>query len=282
MDKPNPGSLPSAVHLHNARAWDTLARRGVGLTRPASEEEFRNPLAAVDACSWLGDSIRGQRVLCLAAGGGWQSALYAAAGARVTVVDISAEMLALDRAVAAQRGLKIRLLQASMDRLPMLQPAEFDLVVQPVSTCYLPEVQPVFCEVARVTRPGGLYISQHKTPTSLQTTLQPEQDASGQVDLKQGSQKMVTYQLSEPYYRRGPLPAAGPGRLREAGTREFLHRWEELVGGICRAGFAIEDLVEPMHAERTAACGSFGHRATYVAPYVRIKARRQGERVLDV
>jgi hypothetical protein len=55
-----------------------------------------------------------------------------------------------------------------------------------------------------------------------------------------------------------------------------LHRWEELLGGMCRAGFVIEDVLEPMHADEQAAIGSFGHRSRYVAPYVRIKARRTG------
>ena len=64
-------------------------------------------------------------------------------------------------------------------------------------------------------------------------------------------------------------------RLRERGAVEFLHRWEQLVGLMCRAGFLIEDLVEPMHAQKDAAVGSFADRAAYVAPYVRIKARRK-------
>jgi hypothetical protein len=63
---------------------------------------------------------------------------------------------------------------------------------------------------------------------------------------------------------------------REAGTREYLHRWEELLGGLCRAGFAIEDVIEPLHADEAAAVGSFGHRSRYAAPYIRIKARRSG------
>ena len=36
----------------------------------------------------------------------------------------------------------------------------------------------------------------------------------------------------------------------------------------------IEDLVEPKHAKDEAARGSFADRASYIAPYVRIKARR--------
>jgi hypothetical protein len=150
-----------------------------------------------------------------------------------------------------------------MDDLSALRDASFDVVIHPVSTCYLPEVQPVFREVARVTTAGGLYISQHKTPQSLQA----EQRPSG----GQG------YQLTEPYYRSGPLPPVVGSRLREEGTLEFLHRWEELVGGICRAGFVIEDLLEPLHAKPDAPTGEFGHRATYIAPYVRIKARRRSD-----
>jgi hypothetical protein len=45
---------------------------------------------------------------------------------------------------------------------------------------------------------------------------------------------------------------------------------------LCRAGFVIEDLVEPLHAKADAEPGTFAHRSRYVAPYVRIKARRVG------
>lgn len=251
----------SSATEHNARAWDKLARERVALSRPAADADFREPLKTVDPLGWLGPSIAEKHVLCLAAGGGRQSALYAAAGARVTVVDVSSEMIALDRAVAAERGLNIRVLQASMDDLSMLADSQFDIVVHPVSTCYVPDVVPVFREVARVTRPGGIYVSQHKSPVSLQA--KPLAEGAG-------------VRLVEPYYRSGPLPATEPNRVRENGTLEYLHRWEELLGGMCRAGFVIEDLVEPMHADEAAEPGTFSHRSQYVAPYVRIKARRTG------
>ena len=126
-----------------------------GFTRPARDEDFVDPLAVVDACGWLQGGIRGQRVLCLAAGGGRQSALYAAAGGIVSVVDISPAMLELDRQVAAERGLEVRTVQTSMEDLAMFRDAEFDLVIQPVSTCYVPQIAPVYREVARVLRAGG-------------------------------------------------------------------------------------------------------------------------------
>lgn len=249
------------VHLHNRRAWDQMVTRGDRFTRPAPDDNFANPLATVDSLGWLGESIAGLELLCLAAGGGKHSVLYAAAGARVTVVDISPAMLELDREVAAERGFAIRTVEASMDDLAALADGAFDVVIHPVSTCYVPDVRPVFREVARVTRPGGLYISQHKTPTSLQADIRPSPRG---------------YELVEPYYRDGPLPEVVGSLHREEGTLEFLHTWEDLLGGICRAGFVLEDLAEPLHARLDAQPGDFGHRSQYVAPYVRLKARRVG------
>ncbi len=251
----------------NRQVYDKMAASGDPLCRPATDEELARPLAVVDQAGWLGGSIAGKHVLCLAAGGGRQSSLYAAAGARVTVVDLSGAMLELDRLTAAERGFQLRLIQTTMEDLSPLDDGEFDIVIQPVSTCYVPSVAPVFAEVARVTRPGGLYISQHKQPVSLQAGY--DRTADG-------------YPLQHRYYRDAPVPpptstAASVKRLRERGAVEYLHRWEQLIGGMCRAGFVIEDLVEPLHAKPDAARGSFADRAAFIPPYVRIKARRRGD-----
>lgn len=261
-DSPHNPRPPSAAHQHNQRAWDALARGERRFAQPVTDKEFAERLAAIQSDVWLKDSIAGARLLCLASGGGMQGILYAAAGAQVTVVDISHEMLTLDRQAAANHGLELALVQASIDELSALRTAEFDVVIQPVSSCYVADVTRVYHEVARVIAPGGLYVSQHKQPGSMQASVKPS--AAG-------------YALDEPYYRTGPLPAVAGSLHREEGTLEFLHRWEQLIGGLCRAGFVVEDLIEPMHAQPDADHGSFAHRSTYVAPYLRIKARRIGE-----
>jgi len=252
----------SPAHDHNRRAWDARVRNRQRFTEPARDDELHDPLRIVDGVKWLGGDIHGLRVLCLAAGGGRHSALYAAAGALVTVVDISGAMLELDREVAAERRLDIRTIQTSMDNMPMLGSGEFDVVIHPVSTCYVPDVRKVYREIARVTRAAGIYISQHKQPVSLQADIVPSPRG---------------YELLEPYYRDGPLPAVAGSLHREEGTLEFLHRWEQLLGEMCRAGFVIEDLIEPMHSDSCAATGTFRHRSNFVAPYVRVKARRIGK-----
>ncbi|MEX2215824.1 MAG: class I SAM-dependent methyltransferase [Phycisphaeraceae bacterium] len=254
----------SFAHDHNKRAWDDRAKKGLVFARPASGEDIETMAAKLIKSKWLDGGVKGKRVLCLAAGGGRQSVLYAEAGAHVTVVDISPAMLALDRQVATDRKLDIRVVEASMDDLSPLTDAYFDVVIQPVSTCYVPDIRKVYDEVARVMAAGGIYSSQHKQPVSLQSDTKPAPGGRG-------------YELTEAYYRRTPLPEVTGSIHRESGTIEYLHRWEQLVGGMCRAGFVIEDLVEPNHMEDAAEPGTFGHRSRYVPPYVLIKARRISE-----
>lgn len=244
---------------HNRHAWDQRVKEQRRFTKPVTDEELREPLKTLDPRGWLGSTIRGSRCLCLAAGGGRQSVLYATAGAEVTVADISGEMLRIDDEMAREKGLKIRTIRTAMDDLSMLADASFDLVIHPVSTCYIPDVNKTYLEVARVTRPGGVYVSQHKQPASMQA------------DIRRSSRG---YELIEPYYRTGPLPEVIGSLHREPGTLEYLHRWEHLIGWMCRAGFVIEELSEPCHADPAAKPGAWEDRCRFVAPYVRMKARR--------
>lgn len=242
----------------NRSAWDSLSK-GSEFSHVATDAEVANPLGTLDSRGWLPGRVDGLKVLCLAAGGGWQSILYAAAGAQVTVVDISPGMLDLDRQEADRRGFQVDVIECSMDEIPM-DDMTFDIVHQPVSTCYIPRVADVYREVSRLLVDKGLYISQHKSPTSLQIT---SHDAYGR------------YMLSIEQFHSGPLPNAQDTSYRETGATEYLHTYHELVGGLCRAGFVLEDLVEPRRVDPAAKPGQIGHRGRFVSPYLRLKARRQ-------
>lgn len=247
---------------HNQRAWDERARRNERHTKSVLRRDLINPLPILDPENWLGGNVRGRKILCLASGGGLQSAMLASAGGIVTVVDLSNAMLEKDRAMAKEHSLQVLAVQTSMDDLSMFADGAFEIVLQPVSTCYIADVAAVFREVARVLREDGIYISQHKQPASLQAETLP----SGR-----------GYLVVEPAERAAPLPPTLPCFHREADAVEYLHRWQALIGGMCRSGFVVEDLVEPISgANVLAEAGSFEHRCAFLPPYVKIKARRVG------
>jgi len=273
MENGSDSSVSKVTLLKNAAAWDRLAKAHDALASPACDEAFTDPRNWLGTGGpadrpWLPSSLRGLEVLCLAAGGGKHGPIYAAAGASVTVVDLSASMLDLDRQVARERKLHLELIQSSMDELTMLKNDYFDLVIHPVSSCYLPTLKQVFSEIVRVCRPGGLYMSQHKSPRSLQSSLQP--NLNGRYEL--------LFPECQSADNSGALPPAPPSRLREAGTDEFAHSLTDILGGICRAGFFLEDFFEPNEGDQEAVRGSFSHRAAFLPPYIRILARKYGQR----
>lgn len=248
------------IEAKNRTAYDRMVEQEHFLTMPVSKEELASPLKTLDAKGWLGGNIRGWNVLCLAAGGGRQGPLYAAAGAIVTVLDISPRMLELDRRVCQSLGIHYRMVQASMSNLNMFDLGEFDLVAHPVSTCYVANVEPVFQEIARVLCPGGLYVSQHKQPGNLQASLETVQ-----------GRYVFEQTVGAP---ASPAPLGTPSLLREPNTTEFAHSLDSLLGGICRAGMVIESFSEPDHSQRDSPPGTMGHRSQFIPPYLRIKARK--------
>ncbi len=246
---------------HNRQGWDRLVVAAHTLTKPVTADELKRARSILDPVGWLDEYAKGQNVLCLAAGGGRFSALFAALEAKVTVVDISPAMLAHDRRLADEFGFSIRIIQADMCSMPMLEDAEFDLIMQPVSTTYLEDPRFAFAEVARIAKPNSVYVSFHKQPTNLQSSLHPHQHG---------------YSVERPVGAILHNPIELQTRFREAGTIEHAHSLQVLLGGICKSGFMIEDIVEPNYADLNDTPGSFHHRCAYIPPYIAVKARRMG------
>jgi SAM-dependent methyltransferase len=249
----------ASVLKHNAECWDGMAqdRRFIG------DEVVPDRAAAEDQLDpWLlAEGVADKRVLCLAAGGGRHGPLLARAGATVTVLDLSPAQLAIDQRLATANDLRLTTVLGSIDDLPATFPsAAFDIVVQPVSSSYVRDLAPVHAGLAYVLRPGGVLVAQHKQPASLQAHAQHGADA---------------WSLQSFHIDGLPLPAVSGHEHREDGTQEFLHTLDALIGGLCRAGFVIEDLSEPTLGDAWAPPDSAEHRAAFLPPYLKLKARRR-------
>ena len=152
----------------NAETIDRWAREGWEWSTPISHETYLKaregewdivltPIKPVPH-AWFGD-LRGKRVLGLASGGGQQMPILTALGAVCTVLDYSSEQLAREREVAEREGYEIEIVRADMTE-PLPFPDEsFDLIVHPVSNCYVESVKPIFAECYRVLRRGGVLLA---------------------------------------------------------------------------------------------------------------------------
>jgi SAM-dependent methyltransferase len=228
---------------YNREAWDAEVSRGNIWTKPVDSRTVANarrgewsilltPAKPVPG-AWFPEPMHGVRVLCLASGGGQQGPIFAAAGATVTVFDNSEKQLESDRMVARRENLEIRTVQGDMRDLSDLAEESFDLIVHPVSNCFVPEIRPVWREAYRVLAAGGILLS--------------------------GFIKPFIYMFDQEEYDKGnlevrhPIPYSAPDHLprrlleqylAEKEPLEFSHTLEEQIQGQINAGFVITGMYE--------------------------------------
>ena len=129
----------------NEKHWNRMVQEGCGFTVPwldldrdlirryaAGElERVPEPLTVMYPAGVLAN-VAGKEVLCLASGGGQQSAVFGLLGARVTVVDLAEGQLEGDRKAAAHYGYEVTTVHADMRDLSCIADESFDLVYQEV------------------------------------------------------------------------------------------------------------------------------------------------------
>jgi ubiquinone/menaquinone biosynthesis C-methylase UbiE len=151
---------------YNRAAWDREVENSNEWTQPVGPEVIARARAgdwsvvligsqAVPR-GWFPAELVGAEVLCLASGGGQQGPVLSAAGAAVTVLDNSPQQLGRDREVATREGLAVRTVLGDMRDLSVFPDASFDVVFNPVSNVFCPDLAPVWRESFRVLRPGGI------------------------------------------------------------------------------------------------------------------------------
>lgn len=236
------------IREHNRAAWDKLAEQANEWTRPVAPEviararqgEWSVLLTEQKAVprEWFPD-LRGADVLCLASSGGQQAPTFAAAGARVTVLDNSPNQLARDRFVAEREGLEIITILGDMRDLSMLAAESFDLVFHPVSNVFVPEVRPVWREAFRVMRRGGTLLSGFMNPAFYLFTY----------DALDGKEPL-TVKRKLPYADATDLPADELEKLVAEGMPlEHSHTLSDQLGGQLDAGFHLVGLYEDYHSD---------------------------------
>jgi SAM-dependent methyltransferase len=230
---------------YNRAAWDREVDSGNEWTRPAGPEVIARARAGEWSVvligyepvprDWFPADLAGAGVLCLASGGGQQGPVLAAAGASVTVFDNSPRQLDRDREVADREGLAVRTVLGDMRDLSAFDDASFDVVVNPVSNVFCPDLAPVWRESFRVLRPGGILMTGFMNPDLFIFDV---------AALDERGELSVVHPLP---FSSLDLPAAERERAYGTGPIEYSHSLTEQIGGQLAAGFSLTHLVESPH-----------------------------------
>ncbi len=225
----------------NRRVWNRRVVEGENRwTQPVSSEQVEaakrgdyavhlTPTKAVPR-RWLGE-VEVADILCLASGGGQQGPLLAAAGANVIVFDLSDEQLKQDASVAERDGLSLRTIQGDMMDLTVFSDLSFDLIIHPISNCFVPDVKPVWREAFRVLRPGGRLLSGLVNPLLYALDNEAEKN----------EQRLVIHRaipFSDVEFNERE------NHLQEGDALEFGHSLDDLIGGQLAAGFVLTGFYE--------------------------------------
>ena len=253
------------IARYNIERWAALAAADALYTRPALDLDAHSARERVDAEGRLGD-LNGRRVLCLASGGGNQSAAFALLGAQIVVLDISEAQLERDRRAAAHYGVRIETHQGDMRDLSRFDEGAFDVVQHSYSINFVPDARAVFREVARVLRPGGVYYFMCANPFLFGLGTR---DWNGE-----------GYTLKQPYLQGGETINADESWVYErsggreaspiAGSREFRHTLSNLVSWLVEAGFVVGHVsdYESLEPDPNAEPGSWDHFVSIAPPWL--------------
>src|SRR5947209_990358 len=252
---------------YNVERWRRLVEAGALFTRPLLELDAASARETVNPRGWLGE-LAGRRVLCLAGGGGRESAAFALLGARVTVFDLSGEQLGQDRLAAAHYRVEVETIQGDMRDLSPLHGAGFDIVWHSYSLNFVPDAPAVFREVARVVRPRGLYRLMCANPFVMGASTK-DWDGRGYALTHAYVDGAGVEGVDEEWvYERAARGAVSP-------AREYRHGLGTLVGGLAEEGFRVLRATEDESIRLTpdAAPGTWDHFVSIVRPWLTFLSR---------
>jgi SAM-dependent methyltransferase len=214
--------------------WLDLDGEGYRAYREGRSDVIPPPYGGDPAVERMLTGVQGLDVLCLAGGGGQQSAVYGLLGANVTVFDLTPSQLAGDQAAAQHYGYPVTTLQGDMHDLSALPAASFDRIHQPISTLYCHDLRALYSGAARLLRPGGLYLVDFAFPL-LYMGIKGAWDGQG-----------YSLHVTEPY-RRGEIWELPDGRgTYDEGEPigEYHHILSDMVNGLIAVGLHIAGLWE--------------------------------------
>lgn len=264
-----PGANLQAGPCHNAlmAAGDPGTANGGWWSRHAAEYHAEHgtflgdtalrwcPEGVLEDSAHLLGPVQGLRVLEVGCGAGQGSRWVAQHGGTAVGCDIAEGMLAVGRELNRSTGVAVPLILADARHLPFAA-RSFDLVFTAFGAIpFVPDPDAIHREVARVLRPGGRWVFSTSHPMRWVFADDPSAEH---------------LRVVRPYFDSAPYHEYVAGELDYA---EYQHTMAELLNGLLRAGFLLEEVLEPRWVEGSTWGAWSAERAPWVPGTLIVRSR---------
>ncbi len=225
----------------NRQSWDIISASYQAYTRISTDDVHYGPLAPGERELGLLGEVRGKQILEVGCGGGQNAVALAKWGATCTGIDPSAAQLAHARRLAQEHGVKVQFAQGVAQDLGAMPDGGFDIVLSSFAFDYVTDLERAYAEIARLLRPGGLFVfcQSHPWFQAVGWHLAGDPDTPAVAD-----------------YASWPGIEEWDWRFEDgtsAPMRGHLRPLAQIVNGLVEAGFILLRIVEQNYADVTGA-----------------------------
>lgn len=223
----------SRIIADAAEYWNDFAEDYSRDARISTDDFHYGPLLPGDSSlKLLPGDVSGLRCLELGCGGAQNSVYLARKGAECFALDVASEQISIARKLCTLKKVNVELKTVPMEQAETAFEGNFDLIHSTYGLCFSPMPEKVIMAVAKLLKPGGIFIFSLPHPLSAGEPLELDEDYG--VFIANGY---------------NPPPDCRGDEDDNEVVRSYYHTLSDISSWLDEAGMVIRRIVEPRLAD---------------------------------
>jgi ubiquinone/menaquinone biosynthesis C-methylase UbiE len=238
-----------AETIRQRNQWNQFARNWVEFVR--SGKNYYSDYLNGPALKQMIGNVKGKRVLDVGCGEGYFSRFFAKAGAKVTGIDLSENLIEAARDEEKKQPLGVEYFATDAADLNMLDSEVFDIAYCHMALHDIPDYKGAIVEVARVLRTGGRFVIVIAHPCFSVRLLDGKMVGRWETHLRENGSKEYLYYRVEDYLTRHSYAWEWKHDRLTSGlvTTGFHRTLSDYANVLTEQGLVITRLNEPIPLE---------------------------------